>query len=121
MHRLMKQTSSVEEYISSYPTVVQKRLNAIRRIIKAAAPQAEESISYRIPYYRLKGRLLYFAAFEHHIGFYPLTSAMKAFKKELAPYKQGKGSVQFPHDKPLPLDLIKRIVQFRVKENLKKD
>ncbi len=109
--------NSVEEYIEGFPKEVQSRLNAVRKILKGAAPDAKESISYRMPYYELNGRLLYYAGFENHVGFYPLTSAMKAFKKELASYKQGKGSVQFPHDKPLPLTLIKKIVTFRVKEN----
>ncbi len=111
---------TVEEYISHQPKEVQSRLQSLRKIVKVAAPQAKESISYHMPYYSLNGRLLYFAAFEHHIGFYALPSAMKAFKKDLASYKQGKGSVQFLHDQPLPLPLIKKIVQFRVKENLKR-
>ncbi len=117
---MMMKEETVEEYIGRYPKEVQKRLQSLRKVVRAAAPQAKETISYHIPYYSLNGRLLYFAAFEHHIGFYPLSSAMKAFKKELADYKQGKGSVQFPHDKALPLLLIKKMVQFRVKENLKK-
>ena len=92
----------------------------MRLTVKRAAPQAKERISYGIPAFTLNGMLVWFAAFKNHIGFYPRTSAMAAFKKELSAYKRAKGSVQFPFDKPLPLPLISRIVKFRVKENLGK-
>ena len=89
----------------------------MRKTIKAAAPKAEELISYQMPAYKFKGVLVYFAAFEKHIGFYATPTGHVAFKKELSTYKTGKGSIQFPLTEPLPLDLVKRIVQFRVKEN----
>ena len=89
----------------------------MRKTIKAAAPKAEELISYQMPAYKYKGVLVYFAAFEKHIGFYATPTGHAAFKKELSAYKTGKGSVQFPLTEPMPLDLVKKIVQFRVKEN----
>ncbi len=109
--------ATVEEYITSFPPAVRKLLSAMRKTIKAAAPKAEELISYQMPAYKYKGVLVYFAAFEKHIGFYATPTGHAAFKKELSAYKTGKGSVQFPFTEPLPLDLVKRIVQFRVKEN----
>ncbi len=111
---------TIDEYIAGYPPNVQKILQQIRRTIRKAAPDAEETISYRMPTFTLKGNLVYFAAFKSHIGFYPIPTGIEAFKKELAVYKQGKGSVQFPIDKPLPVNLIARIVKFRVKENLER-
>ena len=93
----------------------------MRKTIKAAAPNAEELISYQMPAYKYKGVLVYFAAFEKHIGFYATPTGHSAFKKELSQYKTGKGSVQFPLTEPLPLELVKRIVQFRVKENEEKE
>jgi len=115
----MKKTifSTVDEYIASFPPAVRKLLSAMRKTIKAAAPKAEELISYQMPAYKCKGVLVYFAAFEKHIGFYATPTGHAAFKKELSAYKTGKGSVQFPITEPMPLDLVKRIVQFRVKEN----
>ncbi len=93
----------------------------MRTTIKKAAPGAVEVISYQMPTFKLKGKnLVYFAAFKNHIGFYPVPSGVAAFKKELSPYKQGKGSVQFPFDKPVPYDLVRRIVQFRAKEQQEK-
>ena len=89
----------------------------MRKTIKFAAPKAEELISYQMPAYKYKGVLVYFAAFEKHIGFYATPTGHAAFKNELSDYKTGKGSVQFPLTEPLPLDLVKRIVEFRVKEN----
>ena len=103
-----------------FPKDVQLRLQKLRLTIKKAAPQAKEKISYGIPAFTLNGMLVWFAAFKNHIGFYPRTSAIAAFKKELSVYKGAKGSVQFPFDKPLPLTLISRMVKFRVKENLSK-
>jgi uncharacterized protein YdhG (YjbR/CyaY superfamily) len=113
-------TSDIDNYISAFPQPVQKRLKAMRAAIRKAAPGALEKLSYKMPAYTYKGMLLYFAAHSNHIGFYPFTTAMKAFKEELSEYKTGKGSVQFPHDKPLPLELISEIVKFRVLENLAK-
>lgn len=93
----------------------------MRRTIREAAPEAVETISYQMPAFKLNGKgLVYFAAFKNHIGFYPIPSGIEAFKKELSPYKQGKGSVQFPFDKPVPYGLVEKVVRFRAKENLKK-
>lgn len=111
---------SVEEYIKTFPAEIQKILQQVRETIKKAAPEAEETINYQIPTFKLNGNLVHFAAFKNHIGFYPAPSGQKAFEKELSVYKSGKGSVQFPLDKPMPLALIKRIVQYRVKENSSK-
>jgi uncharacterized protein YdhG (YjbR/CyaY superfamily) len=108
----------IEEYISNFPNDVQKILEKIRTTIKKAADQAEETISYAIPTFKLNGKsLVHFAAFKNHIGFYATPTGHVEFKEELSKYKQGKGSVQFPLDKPIPYDLIKRILKFRVKEN----
>ncbi len=111
---------TIDEYIAGFPPDVQEILQKVRATIKKAAPGAEETIKYRMPTFMLKGNLVYFAAFKDHIGFYPVPSGIEAFKKELAVYKQGRGSIQFPLDKPIPYGLITKIVKFRVKENLKK-
>ena len=109
-------TSPVDQYIAQFPKDVQEHLQAIRKIIREEAPQAEESISYGMPGYKLnKKPLVYFAGYKGHIGFYATPNGHEAFKKELSVYKQGKGSVQFPLDKPMPFDLIRRITAFRVK------
>lgn len=106
--------TTVEEYIALYPEMVQARLQAIRRQIIQDAPNATEGIAYKMPAYKVKGKpLVYFAAYKNHIGFYATPVGHTQFAAELSCYKQGKGSVQFPHDLPLPLDLISRIVQFR--------
>ena len=111
-------SSEIDKYISSFPAPVQKRLKAMKAAIRKAAPEAEEKLSYQMPAFTFKGILVYFAAQKNHIGFYALPSAMIAFKEELSEYKRGKGSIQFPYDKPLPLDLISEMVKFRVLENL---
>ncbi|MCO6492387.1 MAG: DUF1801 domain-containing protein [Phaeodactylibacter sp.] len=117
----MKQPKNVDEYISSFPETTRRILETIRGTIKAAAPQADESVSYGMPAYKLNGRpLVYFAGYKNHVGFYATPTGHAAFSDELSKYKQGKGSVQFPIDKPMPLDLISRIVAFRVKENMEK-
>lgn len=108
---------NTDDYIRQFPEKQQAALEQIRKAIKAAAPVAEEVISYQMPAYKQNGMLVYFAGYENHVGFYPTPSGIEAFKKELAVYKGAKGSVQFPIDKPLPLGLIKKIVQFRIKEN----
>ncbi len=109
---------NVDDYIKSFPDDVRIRLMQIRDIIKKNAPEAEESISYKMPAYKLHGRpLVYFAGYDKHIGFYATPTGHSQFASELSEYRQGKGSVQFPLDKPLPLDLIIRIVKFRVEEN----
>ncbi|MFI5449458.1 MAG: iron chaperone [Candidatus Bathyarchaeia archaeon] len=111
---------TIDEYIKTFPTDVQSILERMRQTIRKAAPEAVEAISYGIPTFKLNGSLVHFAAFKKHIGFYPTSSGIRAFKKELSSYKWSKGSVQFPKDKPIPYDLVKKIVRFRVKENLKK-
>ena len=112
--------NSIDEYIATFPKDIQKILEELRATIKAAAPDAEEKISYQMPTFFLNGNLVHFAAFKKHIGFYPTPSGIEAFQKELSVYDGAKGSVQFPLDKPMPLKLITRIVKFRVAENLKK-
>ncbi len=115
-----KDITTIDEYIAMFPEDVQKKLQEVRKTIHAAAPEAKERISYKMPAFTLDGNLVYFAAFKSHIGFYPIPLGMEAFKEDLSKYKQGKGSVQFPLDEPLPLDLIRRIVIFRAEENKKK-
>jgi uncharacterized protein YdhG (YjbR/CyaY superfamily) len=112
--------NSVDEYIQTFPEDIQKILQEVRATIKAAAPEAEEKISYQMPTFFLKGNLIHFAAFKNHIGLYPTPSGTEAFKRELSIYQGAKGSVRLPIDKPMPLKLISRIVKFRVAENLKK-
>lgn len=116
----MKKFNSIDEYISLFPKDVQENLEKIRQIIKKSAPQAEEIISYQIPAFRLNGNLVYFAAFKDHIGFFPTSSGVAAFKKDLSKYATSKGTIRFPLDKPIPFDLVRKIVKFRVKENLDK-
>jgi uncharacterized protein YdhG (YjbR/CyaY superfamily) len=111
---------SIDEYIAVFPEDIQKTLRGLRAAIRAAAPGAEEKISYQIPTFALNGNLVHFAAFEKHIGFYPTSSGILAFKRELAGYELAKGTVRFPIGRPLPLKLISRIVKFRVAENLKR-
>jgi uncharacterized protein YdhG (YjbR/CyaY superfamily) len=111
---------SIDQYIGTFPEDVQKILKQVRQIIKEAAPDAEETINYQIPTFKLNGNLVHFAAFKNHIGFYPTPSGQKAFQKELSIYKGGKGSIQFPINEPMPLDLIKKIVRYRAKEAFKK-
>ncbi len=113
--------TSVEEYIKSFPKSTQVLLKQVRAVIKEIAPEAEELLTYGMPGYKLnKKPLVYFAGYEKHIGFYATPNGHEKFAKELSKYKQGKGSVQFPIEEPMPLALIKKIVVFRVKENLKK-
>jgi uncharacterized protein YdhG (YjbR/CyaY superfamily) len=108
----------VDEYINSFPDDIQDVLKEIRRIIREVAPEAEESIVYGIPSYTTHGRrLVHFAANKKHIGFYATPSGHQEFAKELSAYKGGKGSVQFPYDKPIPYDMIRLIVEFRLLEN----
>jgi uncharacterized protein YdhG (YjbR/CyaY superfamily) len=110
---------SMDEYIATFPAEIQIILEELRATIKTSAPDAEEKISYQMPTFFLKGNLVHFAAHKNHIGFYPTPSGIETFKQELSVYKNAKGSVQFPIDKPLPLELIGKIVRFRVDENLK--
>ncbi len=121
MAKSKKQLKTVDEYIAAFPKEVQDVLEKIRSTIRESAPKAEEAISYGIPAYILNGRdLVYFAAWKNHIGFYPTPSGIEAFKKELAPFKQEKGSVQFRLDKPISIGLVKKIVRYRVTEILEK-
>ena len=110
---------TIDEYISRYPQDVAQILTQIRSVIKESAPGATEKISYQMPTFYLNGNLVHFAAFEHHIGFYPSPSGIEAFKDEISRFKWSKGAVQFPIDEPMPYDLIRRITAFRVAENLK--
>jgi uncharacterized protein YdhG (YjbR/CyaY superfamily) len=112
--------ATIDEYIAGFPDDVQKILTRIRTTVHEAAPDAEEAISYQMPTFKLHGNLVHFAAFQYHIGFYPIPSGIKAFKEEFSASKSGKGSVQFPLDQPIPYDLIRRIVKFRVHENREK-
>jgi uncharacterized protein YdhG (YjbR/CyaY superfamily) len=111
---------NIDEYIACFPKDVQAILEKIRATIRKAAPDAEEKISYQMPTFALKGNLVHFAAWKEHIGFYPAPTGIEAFKTELSAYEGAKGSVQFPLDRPIPYDLIGRIVEYRVKENLEK-
>lgn len=110
---------NIDEYIAGFPSDTQKILHELRAAIKKAAPEAEETINYAIPTFKLKGNLVHFAGYKNHIGFYPAPSGLEAYKEALSGYKGAKGSIQFPIDRPLPLELIAKIVEFRVKENLK--
>lgn len=111
---------NIDEYIAGFPQDIQKILEEIRKTIKVAAPEAEEAIKYVMPTFVYKGNLVHFAAFKNHIGFYATPGGNEAFEKELSGYKSGKGSLQFPIDKPMPLDLISRMVKFRVQQNLER-
>lgn len=115
-----KTFTTIDSYIKSFPEDIQKTLEKLRKVIQEAAPEATEAISYGMPTFKLHGNLVHFAAFKSHIGFYPVPSGIEAFKKELEPYIAGKGTIQFPLDKPIPYDLVEKVVKFRVKENLEK-
>ena len=115
-----KKPANIDEYIGAFPNDVQEILEKVRMTIQKAAPDATEKISYSMPAFEQNGIIVYFAAFKNHIGLYALPTGHEAFKEEFLPYKSGKGSVQFPFDKPIPYDLITKIVKFRVKENLEK-
>ena len=112
--------TAIDNYISQFPEEVQILLNEIRKVIKEAAPEATEKISYQMPTFYLHGNLVHFAAYKKHIGFYPSPSGIEAFKEEISSYKWAKGSVQFPLDKPIPYELIRKITIYRVKENVEK-
>lgn len=109
--------ATIDEYVTEFPPETREGLEEVRALIKTAAPEATETISYAIPTFDLNGHLVHFAGYERHIGFYPGPSGIAAFKDELKPYKSAKGSVQFPLDRPLPMDLIRRMVEYRVAEN----
>lgn len=109
---------SIDEYIGQFPPAIQAILQELRKTIQAAAPGSQEKISYRMPTFWLGANLVHFAVHKHHIGFYPAPTAIEAFQEELKPYKSSKGAVQFPLGQPLPLELISRMVRFRVSENV---
>lgn len=117
----MTKPKSTDEYIATFPKDIQRILEEVRALIKETAPDATELISYSMPAFKPDGMLVWYGAHSNHIGFYPKASAIEVFKKEISAYKWAKGSVQFPFDKPMPVDLITRIVKFRVVENLQKE
>jgi uncharacterized protein YdhG (YjbR/CyaY superfamily) len=110
---------TIDQYIAQFPPEIRSRLESIRTVVRETAPEASEKISYNMPTFTLNGNLVHFAAHKSHIGFYPTPSGIEKFKEKLKAYHYSKGSVQFPNDKPLPLDLVKDIVSFRVSENKK--
>src|SRR5688572_19731972 len=114
-----KKINTIDEYIAQFPKDVQEKLEKMRDIIHKASPKAEEAISYGIPTFKLNGKnLVHFGGFKNHASFFPASSGVKAFAKELAPYKVSKGTIQFPYDERLPIGLITKIVKFRVKEEM---
>lgn len=113
----MKKFESVDEYLSALPQQAAESAASLRQIIRQAAPEAEEVISYNMPAFRWNGILVWYAAFRNHIGLYPKASAIAIFQSELAPFKTSKGAIQFPLDRPIPAALVKKIVKFRIKEN----
>jgi len=117
MDSTISKITTMDEYISQFSEEIQDLLNKIRRTIKESVPDAKETINYGIPTFKLKGNLVHFAAFKKHIGFYPTPSGISAFKKELSSYDIAKGSIKFPLNKPIPFDLIRKIVKYRVNEN----
>ena len=117
----MQNFDDIDSYIATFPKSTQALLEEVRTTIQKAVPEAEECINYGMPTFKLKGNMVHFAAYANHIGFYPAPSGISTFADELLGYKSAKGSVQFPIDQPLPLDLIKRISEFRAKENLELD
>lgn len=116
----MENSSSIEEYIANSPEEVRPILSEMRAFIKSLVPEAGEKIAYGIPTFTLNGNLVHFAGYKHHIGFYPGASGVENFKNELDGYQLSRGTIQFPLDKPIPYDLIRRIVEFRVRENQQK-
>ncbi|MFB3889142.1 MAG: iron chaperone [Candidatus Bathyarchaeia archaeon] len=113
---------TVDEYIAMFPRNIRDLLQELRRTIREAAPEAQEMISYGVPAFKLQGKgLVYFGGWKSHVGFYVGTSAIEAFKKELSPFKLAKGTIQFPLDKPIPSELVKKIVKFRIKDECKED
>lgn len=111
---------NIDEYIATFPKNMQTILQELRQVIRDVAPEAEEAISYQIPTFKLNGNLVHFAAFKNHISFFPTSSGVEAFQKELSNYQTSKGTIRFPLDKPIPFDLVKKIVKYRVKENLER-
>ena len=116
----MKEFKDINEFIADFPEDIQIILEKIRATIQQAAPDAKEAIKYGMPTFVLNGNLVHFAAYKNHIGFYPAPTGIDAFIEELAQYRTGKGTIQFPVDKPIPYDLVTKVVKFKVEENLKK-
>jgi uncharacterized protein YdhG (YjbR/CyaY superfamily) len=116
----VKKPANIDEYIASFDSEIQNLLELFRGTVKQVAPEATETISYGMPAFKQNGMLIWFAAHTNHIGFYPRASAIEKFRKELSDFKSAKGSVQFPMNKPLPVDIIRQIVQFRLMENMQK-
>jgi uncharacterized protein YdhG (YjbR/CyaY superfamily) len=112
-----QEITAIDQYIREFPEPIQALLSELRSTIRHAAPQATEKISYQMPTFYLNGNLVHFAAYPHHIGFYPTPGGITAFQDELKQYKTSKGAIQFPIDQPLPLNLVKQIVEFRIREN----
>lgn len=117
---MLASSKNINDYLSRFPAEIQKVLEQIRRTVKKAAPDAEETIKYGMPAFMLNGNQIYFAAFKKHVGFYPVPTGNKDFKKEFKGFKTGKGSIQFPFDKPMPIDLISKIVRYNFSKNLDK-
>ncbi|MDD1747856.1 MAG: DUF1801 domain-containing protein [Methanomassiliicoccales archaeon] len=117
---LRKAPQSIDEYIGTFPKDIQSKLESIRKAVKEEAPDAQEVMSYGMPAFKLNKVLVYFVAQKKHIGFYPTASGISAFKEELSQFKHSKGAVQFPIDEPVPLELVRKMVKFRVKEDMAK-
>lgn len=120
MNKSKAKPATIDEYLAAFPREIRTRPEQLRAAIRQAAPRARERISYRIPTFSLCGNIVHFAGYERHVGFYPGASGVSRFARELSIYESAKGSVQFPHDRPLPLGLIRKIVRFRLEENLAK-
>jgi uncharacterized protein YdhG (YjbR/CyaY superfamily) len=118
---MKKRCETIDEYIATFPSNIRDILEELRQIIRESAPKSEETISYGIPTFDLNGKhLVHFAAYKNHIGFYPTSSGITRFKKELSPYELSRGTVRFPINEPIPFDLIRKIVKYRVKETLER-
>lgn len=114
-----KKMTTIDEYVAQFSPEIQEKLQSLRKVIKDTAPDAGEKVSWQMPTFTLNGNLVHFAAHKSHIGFYPGPSGIEVFKERLSDFKFSKGAVQFPYSKPLPFDLIREIVAFRVSENTK--
>lgn len=115
------QFTSIDQYIKTFSKDIQQKLETMRKIVKEVAPEATEAIAYQMPTFKLLGNLVHFAAFKNHIGFYPIPSGIEAFKQELSEFATSKGGIKFPLDKPIPVELVKKIVTYRVSENMQKE
>jgi uncharacterized protein YdhG (YjbR/CyaY superfamily) len=120
MKRSRKHPKTIDAYIAAFPSSTQEILEKLRRVIRESAPGAEEAISFGIPTFKLNGNLVHFAAYKKHVGFYPTSSGIAAFKKELTPYKLGRGTVQFPIGRAIPFGIVRKIVRYRVREQARR-